>query len=107
LGGGNRTSRLWGERIATDTLGSMEHQITAEEMPSLYRAVLDAVWRLERMGDRDVALAIRRRAVNTYATRWDDGGRKELAKIHRDAVRRLAIGHPAAGSALEATSEAL
>ena len=54
----------------------MDQQTPAEEMPSLYRAVLDTVWRLERLGDRDFALDVRRRAVTTYATRWDDGGRR-------------------------------
>jgi len=85
----------------------MDQQTPAEEMPSLYRAVLDTVWRLERRGDRDFALDVRRRAVTTYATRWDDGGRKELMKINRDALKRLAVSQPAAGFAFEATTEAL
>jgi hypothetical protein len=84
----------------------MEYQTPSEEMPGLYRAVLDTVWRLERVGERDFALLIRRRAVETYATRWDEGGRKELAKINRDALRRLATSRPRAGSALETSTEA-
>jgi hypothetical protein len=81
----------------------MEHQIASEEMPTLYRAVLDTVWRLERLGERDFALEIRRRAVTTYATRWDVGGQKELAKINRDALRRLASSKPAPGFVFETT----
>lgn len=84
----------------------MDPHTPAEEMPSLYRAVLDTVWRLERIGERDYALDVRRRAVNTYATRWDEGGRKELVRINRDALRRLAESRPAAGFALETSTEA-
>lgn len=85
----------------------MEHQTPAEEMPTLYRAVLDTVWRLERAGQRDTALAIRRRAVATYSTRWDDRGRHELEQINRDALRRLAQRRPVPGFALETSSELL
>lgn len=84
----------------------MDHQTPSEEMPTLYRAVLDTVWRLERLGERDFAFEVRRRAVNTYATRWDEGGQKELAKINRDALRRLATSKPAAGFAFETSTEA-
>jgi hypothetical protein len=84
----------------------MDPHTPAEEMPSLYRAVLDTVWRLERLGERDYALDVRRRAVNTYATRWDESGRKELVRINRDALRRLASSRPAAGFALETSIEA-
>ncbi|MFN8629320.1 MAG: hypothetical protein U0838_03080 [Chloroflexota bacterium] len=84
----------------------MEHQTPSEEMPGLYRAVLDTVWRLERMGEREFAFEIRRRAVLTYATRWDEGGQKALAKINRDALRRLANTKPAAGFAFESPTEA-
>ncbi len=83
----------------------MDQQTPAEELPSLYRAVLDTVWRLERVGERDYALAIRKRAVNTYATRWDEGGRKELARINREALQRLAVSRPAVGFTLEASTE--
>ncbi len=85
----------------------MDQQTASEEMPSLYRAVLDTVWRLERLGERDFALSARQRAVRTYATRWDEGGRKELARINAEALRRLASCRPAAGFALEANPESL
>jgi len=85
----------------------MEQQPPSEAMPLLYRAVLDTVWRLERMGERDFALTVRQRAVRAYATRWDDGGRKELTRINRDALRRLATCRPVVGFTLEASTEAL
>ncbi len=83
----------------------MDHQ-TSADMPELYRAVLDTVWRLERVGEREAAFTIRRRALQTYSTRWDAGGRRELAKINRDALRRLAASPHAAGVALETSAEA-
>jgi hypothetical protein len=85
----------------------MEHQTPAQDMPGLYRAVLDTVWRLERAGEREAALTIRQRAVRTYSTRWDEGGRKELLRINRDALRQLANSRPSPGFALGATTEAL
>ena len=85
----------------------MEHPTPAHDMPGLYRAVLDTVWRLERAGERQAALTIRQRAVRTYATRWDEGGRKELLRINRDALRQLANSQPSPGFAFEATTEAL
>ena len=84
----------------------MDHQTPSEEMPSLYRAVLDTVWRLERMGERDFALTIRRRAVHTYGTRWDEGGQRDLARLNRDALKRLATSRPSSGFAFEASTEA-
>lgn len=85
---------------------TMDSQSTAEDMPNLYRAVLDTVWRLERVGERDYALVIRRRAVVAYGTRWNEGGRRELDRINRDGLRRLARPRHAAGFAIEATIEA-
>jgi hypothetical protein len=81
----------------------MDHQTPSEEMPGLYRAVLDTVWRLERLGEREFALEIRRRAVLTYSTRWDEGGQKALGKINREALKRLANTKSPAGVALEAS----
>lgn len=100
-----RTSRLWVEAATRGTLQPMERQTPTADMPELYRAVLDTVFRLERIGERDAALAIRRRAVNTYSTHWDDGGRRELTRINRDAMRRLAQRRPDGAFSLEASSE--
>lgn len=101
------TSRLWVAGLGQGTLTAMEHQTPAEEMPSLYRAVLDTVWRLERAGQREAALKIRQRAVSTYSTRWDDHGRRELVRINRDALRRLANRRPGLGFSFEASTESM
>jgi len=67
----------------------MDDHTPAEELPTLYRAVLETVARLERAGERDFAWNIRQKAVRTYATHWDEGGRRALLRLDRDAQARL------------------
>jgi hypothetical protein len=74
----------------------MDDQSPAEVLPGLYRAVLDGVARLERAGDREAAYEIRCKALRTYSTRWDERGRRELQRLDRVAVARLAAGPRAA-----------
>jgi hypothetical protein len=62
----------------------------AEELPTLYRAVLDTVMRLEHVGDRAFAYKVRQDALHTYSTRWDDHGRVALRRLERRARERLA-----------------
>jgi hypothetical protein len=78
----------------------MDQQTPARDMPKLYRAVLDTVWRLERAGEREAAFKVRSQALKVYSTRWDDGGQRALLKINRDARRRLASSPGAAAASL-------
>jgi len=68
----------------------MDDHIPAEELPTLYRSVLETVARLERAGERDFAWDVRRRALRTYSTRWDQQGRRSLERLDREARVRLA-----------------
>lgn len=72
------------------SLRSVDDHTPAEELPSLYRAVLDTVTALEHLGDRVFALWVRREALRTYSTRWDERGRGELRQLDRMARDRLA-----------------
>ena len=85
----------------------MDAHIPAEELPALYRAVLETVARLERAGERSFAFEVRRKALRTYSTRWDEGGRRALIKLDREAHARLdATAHAVARAAgLAASSE--
>ncbi len=84
----------------------MDESIQEVDMPHLYREVLDAVARLERAGERAAAYEIRRRAIRTYSSRWDDRGKRSLDKLAHQARTRLAASpHAAALGSLAGTTE--
>ncbi len=83
----------------------MDDRPAAEELPGLYRAVLDTVGRLEHIGEREFAWKIRRDALHTYSTRWDDRGRRSLERLNVDAQRRLAASPRAARATMAPSSE--
>ena len=84
----------------------MDDHAPAEELPTLYRSVLEAVARLERVGERSAAFRIRRDAIKAYSTNWNEAGRRRLERLSRDAQRVLE-NHPraAAAGSLAAGSE--
>ena len=56
----------------------------AEELPGLYRTILERVADLEHRRDRSEAARIRMAATEAYSGAWDDSGRNRLvALIHR------------------------
>jgi hypothetical protein len=77
----------------------MDDQNPAEVLPGLYRAVLDAVARLERVGERQAAYEIRQKALRVYSTRWDEQGRRKLQRLDQDAKLCLAASPRAAAMA--------
>jgi hypothetical protein len=84
----------------------MDESIPVADMPRLYREVLEAVARLERAGERAAAYEIRRRAIHVYSTRWDDRGKRSLARLVREAHQRLAASpHAAARGVLAGSTE--
>ncbi len=76
------------------------------ELPGLYRAALDGIARLERLGERTVAARVRRDAIAVYSDRWDEAGRKKMERLVADSERILR-DHPQAHrlAAFYATSE--
>jgi hypothetical protein len=84
----------------------MDESILVADMPHLYREVLDAVARLERVGERAAAYEIRRRAIHAYSARWDDKGKRSLARLTREAHSLLAASpHAAALGSLTGNTE--
>jgi hypothetical protein len=76
----------------------------AEQLPALYRAVLDHVAELEHRGERFEASRLRTEAIRTYSRSWDARGRRRLEAILRRAERAVAVT-PAV--ALEPVPEAM
>jgi len=74
----------------------MESTTPAEELPALYRAVLDRVAELESSGRRALANQVRAEATRIYSRSWDDRARRGLIGLlrrHADAP----LGEPATG----------
>jgi hypothetical protein len=78
-------------------LWRMDDRMRAVELPARYRTVLDAVARLERIGERDVAWRIRRSATEAYSNAWNEPALKRLDKLAREANKLLA-DHPRAAT---------
>ncbi len=68
-------------------LATMEPNSPAEELPSLYRQILDRVAEIEAAGDRDEAARVRRTATAAYSRAWDERARRELTTLLRKAER--------------------
>jgi len=64
----------------------MEPNSAAEELPALYRAVLDRVAELSTGGQRDLANRVRAEAIRIYARAWDDRARRQLEALLRRNV---------------------
>ena len=72
-------------------LRSVETQTSpAEDLPALYRSILDGIADLERAGQHREAALIRAEATNVYSTSWDEGGRRRLLHIRRRIGRVIA-----------------
>ena len=70
----------------------MEQQPTAEVLPGLYRAVLDAIGALEAGGRRREAAAIRDDAIRVYSGAWTTRAAYQLKRLRARAARVAASG---------------
>jgi hypothetical protein len=61
----------------------MEPKSASEELPDLYRAVLDRVAHLEAARERDLANRVRAEAIHIYSRAWDERARRELLALLR------------------------
>jgi hypothetical protein len=68
-------------------VAGMEQHSPAEELPALYRAILDRVAELEAAGQRDEAARVRSDATRAYSRAWDDRARRQLEAMLRRATR--------------------
>ena len=89
----------------------MEPNSAAEELPALYRAILDRVAQLESGGERVEAARVRASATKIYSRAWDDRARRGLEELLRrtspppgSAPSGQAVTKPAVGRRSAATS---
>lgn len=68
----------------------MDPNSVAEELPGLYRAILDRIAEVEGAGDRVEASRIRTAATRAYSRAWDDRTRRDLEDLLRRARRPTA-----------------
>ena len=61
----------------------MEPNSPAEELPALYRAILDRVAVLEAAGERAQAARLRTDARDAYSRAWDERARRQLETLLR------------------------
>ena len=61
----------------------MEPQSAAEELPELYRDVLDRVAEITTSGRRALANDVRAEAIRIYSRAWDERARRELVALLR------------------------
>lgn len=69
----------------------MEPNSPAEDLPALYRAILDRVAELEASGERGAAAQVRTTAIRAYSRAWDDRARRELEQLLRRAAKPTAV----------------
>lgn len=65
----------------------MESNSPAEDMPGLYRAILDRVAELEATGERGEARRVRAAATRSYSRAWDARARRDLLLLLQRAAR--------------------
>lgn len=78
----------------------------AEDLPELYRTILERVADLERVGSRTEAGRIRASATRAYSTAWDASAQRELVGLLARADRRLDVPTRAHGWSLRRRSAA-
>lgn len=76
----------------------MESNSPAEELPALYRAILDRVAVLEAAGQRAQAARLRTDARDAYSRAWDERARRRLETLLRRSQRDPAAERPRAHS---------
>lgn len=79
----------------------------AEDLPDLYRAILDRVADLERVGARRDAGRIRAEATRAYSEAWDQAAHRQLLGLLARADRGLSSGERSRGWSLRRRSVAV
>jgi hypothetical protein len=63
----------------------------ADDLPSVYRSILDGIAVLEGLGARREAALLRAEATKIYSTAWDEPGLRRLRHI-KSRIERIISG---------------
>jgi hypothetical protein len=66
----------------------MDPKTAAEELPELYRALLDRIAQIDAAGHRSVGYRIRAEATRIYSRAWDDHARRGLEELLRQSAEK-------------------
>ena len=78
----------------------MDQKSASEELPALYRALLDRIAQIDAAGHRAAGYRLRIEATRIYSRAWDDRARRGLEDLLRQSadkgfVRRGTVAGPA------------
>jgi hypothetical protein len=81
------------------SLRAMDPKSAAEDLPALYRAILDRIAQIDAAGERSVGYRIRAEATRIYSRAWDERARRGLeALLRQTAEQAVAQRGPVRGS---------
>ena len=69
----------------------MDPKSAAEDLPALYRAILDRIAVIDASGRRSMAYRLRAEATRIYSRAWDDRARKALEALLRQTADKANI----------------
>ena len=69
----------------------MDPKTAAEELPELYRALLDRIAQIDAAGQRSLGYRIRAEATRIYSRAWDDRARRGLEDLLRQSAEKSPV----------------
>jgi hypothetical protein len=69
----------------------MDPKSAAEDLPALYRAILDRIALIDASGQRAVGYRIRAEATRIYSRAWDERARRGLETLLRQTADKATI----------------
>jgi hypothetical protein len=73
----------------------MDQKSAAEELPALYRALLDRIAQIDAAGHRADGYRIRKQATRIYSRAWDDRAKRALEDLLRQTTESRPVGQRA------------
>jgi hypothetical protein len=70
---------------------NMDPKTAAEELPELYRALLDRIAQIDAAGQRSLGYRIRAEATRIYSRAWDDRARRGLEALLRQTAEKSSV----------------